>query len=540
MNQAALDFLGQARPPRFFDDLEQVYRLFPEDRALVYGSQVMSYAELRAVEDRMLRFLAGQGIGAGSRVLLMLPNCPELVWIWLALLRLKTLTAPCELRMAAEAAGELAADFEPCFIVCHEGVRDKAERISGRLAASPRIIELACDGRGPWDSAGGNAEAERPAHGTEAGPGEDGPGSGEEPVAVHYQLDRADRWRGALFGTAALSASTQLFRQLFALHRGDAVLCQMSSAHHSVLGCMILPALCSGGILLLLDRSWEDETVLDLIEEYRPKLTVNYRKYYWYLHRSALARLESGRPPGRLQHAVVNTDSPVLPFRESWEELFGGHLLSGYASYLAAGFLTLNLPWLFHKEQFVGKPLPGVELRIVDESGHERPSGRWGEIVCRSARMAMGFVRDDPSNPERFGPEELRTQQMAMRDTDGYLTLADEIFDVIWVNGFKISPLEVEEPMLELRGIRDVAAVNANRQTSPDRIQVFVLQDEGGGEAERWTAEGLLGAAAGIFPEYLRPAQVTFVDEIPYDDEGFKLRKQLKYRYQSAQAWRTN
>jgi acyl-coenzyme A synthetase/AMP-(fatty) acid ligase len=94
--------------------------------------------------------------------------------------------------------------------------------------------------------------------------------------------------------------------------------------------------------------------------------------------------------------------------------------------------------------------------------------------------------------------------------------------------------------MLELPGIRDVAAVNAPRFRQPDRIQVFVQLETRDGQPPRWTAESLQEKLDGMFPPYLRPAMITFVDHIPYDDEERKLRKELKFKYRNTEPWRSN
>jgi acyl-CoA synthetase (AMP-forming)/AMP-acid ligase II len=518
MSDADLAFLHQPDTRLLLDDLADAVRSAGEDAALHFGSRELSYSALEAAVSARCERLQGEGLSADSRVLLLLPNGFELVWNLLALLRLGATVAPIEIRTAPETVAELSAQLRPSHVIALDTVRERAEAAAAGAGRSVRLLEEHLDG--PLPVAGGPAPPVR--------------GDGR---LVFFRRDRDDRWRGAWFDLPTLRRTVRTVRQLFSLHRGDAVLCHMPGAHYLSLTGMILPALCSGARLVLLDRSWDDEVVLDAIEAWRPKLMMHYRKYYWYLLRSAQRRVARGHSLGRILHAVVNADSPSLPFRDEWEELFDGHLLPGFATTFAAGFLSLDLPWLDRRPGLAGKPLPGVDLRILDESGAERPFGRWGEIVYRSPGMAGGFLDEGP-NPERCGEGWLRTQQMASLDTDGFVALADEVFDVIWVHGFKVSPLEVEEPLLALPGIIDCAAVNAPRGSHADRIQVFVVQELDEEGRPSWSVEGLLAECERLFPPYLRPALIQFVDEVPYDDEEFKLRKDLKHRYQSADSWR--
>lgn len=523
MTDADLAFLLRPESRHLLEDLAEVVRVAPDDVALQFGERTLTYAELDAAVRSRAVELAREGVGPESRVLLLLPNGPELVWNLLALLRLGATVAPVEIRCSLPTLAAMAGVLKPGHVIALEGLDERARTVAGAATRSCRLLTSPLDGPLP------SAEADK------------GPvGDAARARVVYFRMDRDEHLRGAWFTPGTLRRTALAVRQLFSLQRGDAVLCHMPGAHFLSLSSMILPALCSGSRLILLDRSWSDDVVLDAIATWSPKLMVHYRRYYWFLLRSAQKRQAEGRPIGRLRHAVVNADSPVLPFREEWEELFDGHLLPGFATTFAASFLSLDLPWLDRRPNLAGKPLPGVELAIVDESGHERPFGRWGEIVFRSPGMADGFLDDDEWNPERAEDGRLRSQQMASLDTDGFLALADEVFDVIWVHGYKVSPLEVEEPLLQLPGVVDCAAVNAPRATHADRIQVFVVQELDAEGRPSWSVEGLLAECERLFPPYLRPALVQFVDEIPYDEEEFKLRKELKYRYQSADSWRTH
>lgn len=520
---ADLQFLHQASTHSCLEDLRAVARDFPDQPALLHGAWSQSYAELDAAWEATRRWLIQQGVPASCRVLLLAPNQPETIWLQLALLANGAVTALVDVKTKHEALLRIAQEFRPSLILCSPELEERASELLRELP--PRTHTVTYGGLR-------QAVADFPA-------GEPEPLSQEGRVA-YFRLDREDHWRGAVFALPQLGETCRQVRLLFSLHLGDAVLCQMPAAHYLSLSSMILPALCSGGKLLLLERSAGEEALLEAIAEHQPRLMINYRKTYWHLHRAALQRRELGLPLGSLQHAVVNADSPHLPFRASWEDLFQGHLLAGFATTFAGAFLSLNLPWLEDRQSFVGKSLPGVDLRILDETGSERPTGRWGEVLFRSPGMAREFLGDLRLNPEVGEDGWLRSQQMAMQDTDGFLTLADEVFDVIWVHGFKVSPLEIEEPIRELPGVRDAAALNAPRATHPDQIHLYVQVDPAVEGQPGWSESSLLARCGQLFPPYLRPTQVFLVDEIPHDDEEFKLRKELKYRTPTADLWRSS
>lgn len=535
-----LDFLEHNPGQNFFSDFLALAAQHTQLPALVYGDQRQTYGQLLASVERCAAVLAARGVRTGSRVQLLVTNCPEMVWLQLALLRLGARIAPCEIRMAPQNLAEIASDFRPQFLCYHDSVAGKARTILDAMGGTPSAIAVA--------SGSPEAAAAELGHSLLHELLENAPGAALPPlpepetrVLVCYRPDREDHWRGAVFSLAALCESAGQIRTLFALHRGDSVMCQLSLAHFVSLSSIVLPTFLSAGSLVLLDRSWDDARVIGLMEEHNPRLMLNTRKYFWYLTRSLQEAAAAGRPfRGSVRHALMLMDGVQPRFRDDWEAQVRGHLLAGFAPQCAAGFLALDLPWLQRREEAVGKLLPGVDVRIIDESGHPRPLGKWGEVQVRSPRLAEGYHGGDSANPEAAVDGWLPTRQMAMSDGDGFLHLADEVFDVIWVYGFKVSPVEVEEPMLELPGIRDVAAVNAPRFRQPDRIQVFVQLETRDGQPPRWTAESLQEKLDAMFPPYLRPAMVTFVDHIPYDDEERKLRKELKFKYRNTEPWRSN
>lgn len=515
-----LQFLHQIVQPSCLLQLRQVAQRFPDDQALVHADQSLSYNELMQRVAAVRRALQATLPADCHRVLLLVPNSLELVLLQLALLEEGRQLALADVRTKSDVLGSMVDLFQPDVLI----ETPVMAAVTSELRPDSDLLHVAAADLTVPDAESVEAPAELK----------------EGAELVYFRHDRLEAWQGAIFPIESISSTVQLVRQLFSLHRGDAVLCHMSGGHYLALSSMILPALCSCGKLVILDRDCPQAEVLDAIELHNPKLMIHYRAYFWLLHKAAQERKEQQGTLGTLQFAVVNADSPSLPFRSSWEELFNGHLLSGFATTFAGSFLTLNLSWLEIREGFVGKALPGVELRIEDESGHERPNGRWGEILFTSQGQARRFLDNPEGNPELGEDGWLRTQQMAMRNTDAFLTLADEVVDVIWVHGFKVSPVEIEEPLLEQPGILDCAAVNAPRSSSPDQVQLFVVSDTDDDGQPVWNAERLLKVCERIYPPYLRPGSFHLIDEIPYDDEEIKLRKELKYRMHSAEPWRSN
>lgn len=520
---ADLDFLHQRPLTSCLESLRQVAEAVPDQPALEWKSQVQSYGQLHHSIEATRQWLAEQGLPPGCRVLLLLPNSPEHIWLQVALLGLGAQTALVDVKSSREALIQIAQEAMPAVLITCPELHERCAELLGHLPPRTRVLSVEGLRDRAWHAAAPAKAASLSREGR----------------LLYFRMDREDRWRGASFGVEPLAATATQMRQLFSLHLGNCVLCHISVAHYLAFSSLILPALCSGARLLLLDRAASEEEILDSLVQHQPKLMIHYRTFYWHLLRAAQARAAAGGAVGHVTHALVNTESPQLPFRQEWEDLFKGHLQAGFATTWAGAFLSLDLPWLERRESFVGMALPGVELKVLDETGQERPAGRWGEVIFQSPGMAQDLTQDRRQSPEFTEDNWLRSQQMAMLDAEGYLTLADEVFDVIWLHGFKVSPLEIEEPVIALPGVKDAAALGAPRSSNPDQVLLFVHCDEDEEGRPAWSEAALHRECQRIFPPYLQPGRIFLVDAIPYDDEAFKQRKELRYRTQHADLWRT-
>jgi long-chain acyl-CoA synthetase len=506
----------------FEEALQAVFHRSGQECALCFGEFAQSYEELERVLYVVDQWIHEQGITADHRLALMIPNSPDFLWLALALLRRGIPFSPLDIRLPATTQRQQLASYAPTHLFYQKDMQERVEEIraADALGCPASLVDFA-HLRSTETLASVQIAREKPMPVVPQ----------DKPVVYFPRLTRDETYIFAGFTLENLSRTVTLIRQVFNLHRRDAVLCHMANGHFLALGSMILPAIFSGAKLLLLDRSWGPDEVLNTVKAHSPKLMIHFRKYFWQLERSARERRDSGQTLGTIQHALVNADSPSVPFRESFEELFSSHLLTGFATPLAGGFITLELPWLSQEEGFVGKPMPGVELAILDESFDERPCGRWGELAFRSQGMSLHCLPEATSGSEKLENGMLMSQQMAMEDSQGFLSLADELFDLIKISGFKVSPLEIEEPLLALGQIADVAAVNAPRDTHPDQIRLFVVPEEG----SEWTPESLKERCKSLFKLYMQPTVVDFIDAIPYDDEEFKQRKLLRARYPYAE-----
>ena len=169
----------------------------------------------------------------------------------------------------------------------------------------------------------------------------------------------------------------------------------------------------------------------------------------------------------------------------------------------------------------VGRPLPGVEVRILGENGDELPAGDVGEIAIRGDRLMRGYYGAAPAaSDDGF----LRTRDLGWMDAEGYVFLAGRASDLIIRGGENIAPDEIEAVLESHPAIAEAAVFGIPDEEWGERVAAAVVAS-GASEAE------LIAFCRDRLASFKKPAAVFFVDELPRNPLGKVLRKDLRARY---------
>jgi len=175
-----------------------------------------------------------------------------------------------------------------------------------------------------------------------------------------------------------------------------------------------------------------------------------------------------------------------------------------------------------------GKPLPGVEIGLRDESGNWLPTGKIGEIVTRSPGNMAGYWRDPEATARTIDAEGwLRTGDAGYLDGDGYLYIVDRVKDMIVSGGENIYPAEVENAIYGHPGVAEVAVIGVPSDRWGEEVKAVVAAKPGASltEAEiiAWARERIAAFKA--------PKSVDFIDALPKSGAGKILRRELRDPY---------
>jgi long-chain acyl-CoA synthetase len=172
-----------------------------------------------------------------------------------------------------------------------------------------------------------------------------------------------------------------------------------------------------------------------------------------------------------------------------------------------------------------GKPLPGVEVKIIDEAGGEVPCGEVGEIATRSIANMAGYWKLEEATAKTIDTDGwLRTGDAGYMDEDGYIYIHDRVKDMIITGGENVYPAEVENAIYGHPGVAEVAVIGVPDDKWGEAVKAMVVRKPG---ADPLPAD-IIKYARERIAAYKAPKSVEFIDALPRNASGKILRRELR------------
>jgi long-chain acyl-CoA synthetase len=208
-----------------------------------------------------------------------------------------------------------------------------------------------------------------------------------------------------------------------------------------------------------------------------------------------------------------------------FEKIFGTALVEGYGLTETSPVVTVNPRYGNHKAGTVGLPLPGVEIKIVDDDESKLPAPEIGEVCVRGENVMAGYYKRPEETKAAFTADGwLKTGDLGFVDADGYLTLVDRKKDMIIVRGMNVYPQDVESVLIEHPAVAEVAVVGIRDEDGDESVHAFVVLAEDQSVKPR----ELIAFGRQTLATYKIPKNVEFLDELPKNALGKVLKRELR------------
>jgi long-chain acyl-CoA synthetase len=234
---------------------------------------------------------------------------------------------------------------------------------------------------------------------------------------------------------------------------------------------------------------------------------------------------DPGRLPSNLRFAYAG-GSPLDPsLKRRVEDLLGIPLHNGYGLTEAAPTVSQTRLDAPRADTSVGLPIPGVDVRIVDRSGHDVAAVAPGALLVRGPNVMQGYYKDRAATDACLDADGwLDTGDLARRGADGALFIVGRSKDLIIRSGFNVYPLEVETVLNAHPGVTQSAVVGRDGADGNEEVVAFVQPAPGSGMHE----DALRDWAAARLAPYKRPSRIVFMAALPAAATGKVLRHKLK------------
>jgi long-chain acyl-CoA synthetase len=227
-----------------------------------------------------------------------------------------------------------------------------------------------------------------------------------------------------------------------------------------------------------------------------------------------------------LRFAIGGGSAVQRPVAERWEKLTKSPLVEGYGLTECSPTVTVNPLDLKAYNGSIGLPVPSTDVSIRDDDGREVALGESGELCVKGPQVMQGYwQRPEDTAAVMTADGFLRTGDVAVMDDGGYLKIVDRKKDMILVSGFNVFPNEIEQVIMMLDEVSEVAAVGRPDSNTGEAITVYVVL-----KAPGLTTEKLVRHCRDNMTGYKIPKHVEFLDELPKTNVGKILRRELRDR----------
>jgi len=340
---------------------------------------------------------------------------------------------------------------------------------------------------------------------------------GEEPALFLYTSGTTGRPKGVVLSHGNLIANVNSCQIAGGFGPSDTFLCLLPFFHtYAITGTFLLPLL-NGSKMVLVDR-FQPVKVLKLIAEHSVTCFLAIPSMY-----RVLAGTEGDADVSSLRVPISGGEPLPGAVAEAFEQRFGVPVYEGYGQTEASPVVSLNVPGA-RKPGTVGRPLPGVDVKVWNEGGEPVATGGVGELMVRGESVMQGYRHLPDETAATITDGWLHTGDLGTVDRDGFVTITGRKKDLIISAGENIYPREIEDALTEHPEVAEVAVIGVPDEVRGEVPKAFVIPIEGATPGDRELRAFCRQRIAG----YKVPKIFEIVRDLPRNPTGKVLKRMLK------------
>lgn len=494
--------------------LENSAAQHPEKVAVIHGDRHFTYRWLNSRADHFSSHMRRNGITKGDRVALLLDNGIDYVVAYYATLKAGAVIAPLNPGLKPDGLQRLLVDLEPAAVI----TSFKYERLLKAVdiaCLSIRLIVIRTP-RQKWDRGHVQVstfdEAEAPQH----QPALSTDVHSNDLASIIYTSGSTGEPKGVMLSHKNIVSNTQSICQYLEISHRDIQMIVLPFFY--VMGKSLLNThIAAGGTVIINNRfMYPADVVNQMISEQATSFSGVPSTYAYLLHRSPLERYREqlgalrycSQAGGHMAASLKSTLRRILPEHTQLVIMYGATEASARLTYLDPHFFLSKL-------KSIGKPIPGVSIRIIGEEGKEITDGKEGELVAAGPNIMMGYWKNVNDTARVVDERGYHTGDIGYRDRDGFLFITRRKDGLIKVGGHRVNPIEVEDYFMATEMFVEASVAGLPDKLLGNKLFALVVP-----KYDDFLTEGLMEKCATGLPKHKIPAKIISVRALPKNANG--------------------
>ncbi len=492
--------------------LEESVARFEDKVAIIFEDEKLSFRELDRLVNNLSAGLIGEGVKKGDCVVTFLPDSMEIALGYYAILKIGAIHAPLDIRLKEEEVKLIFGDAKPVAVITTSQFQDMFLSMTAEIPGTKSIIVVGEEVKEGCKSFNEmkNKDSSRVIPAEVA----------DEDIALYlYTSGTTARPKGVMVTFGSLDWFPKDMHNVWKTTEDDIHMLSLPASHISgpiLFNQTIVMGVATSILGAFNPRKWLENienngvTIIHFVPPMANALIqLNEFDKHDLSSLRTLALMGAYSTPG-----LVKEIGEKLGLRRGCQ----GYGLTETSPLLTLEGIESNAPF-----GNIGKPLPGKEVKIVDEDGDEVPVGHVGEIVTRGSHVMKGYHNDPEATRERIKDGWLHTGDLARRDEEGYIYIVGRTQDRINVGGLMVYVSEVEDVLHHHPKIKEVAVVSAPDRKRGEKVRTVIVLKE----AMESTEKEIIDYCRERMADYKVPREVEFRESLPKTRTGKIARGEL-------------
>jgi len=465
----------------------------------LFENEALSYASMEATANAMAHGLIEQGCKPGDKIAVLLPNIPEWLITFFAVAKAGATVVPINSLLKREEAQFILNNSQanklitiPHFVDQLRAIRNEMEHLNDIYV----VADEAPRGMKIFDEL--LAEREDPPQ-VEI--------KGDDIAGIIYTSGMTGHPKGAMLSHRNYLANAEKIVAAMKMNERDRFMNILPMFHVNAQLVAFLSPLYAGGSMVLM-RGFSPREFLPALDRYKATAFVGVPTVYAILNELPDAEKYD---LSSLRFCVCGAAPMKVDVFERFEEKYNAKIIEGYGLSEATCATSINPIDGKRKIGSIGLPLPGVDMKIIDDSDNEVPQGGEGEIVIRGELVMKGYFKDDEATQDTLRDGWLYTGDIGYVDEDGYFFIRGRKKDMIIRGGENIYPREVEDVLITHPDVLEVAVVGKTDPIWGEEVVAYIVPQEAKTPSRTQIREYCRQHLA----DYKCPTRIVFVDKMP-------------------------